>query len=107
VDGGFDLAAVAHDARIVDQSFYVGLSIACHCSYIKVVEGLLKVGPLVPDDPPTEAGLKDRPGEFLKIAVIVLWFPAFRNLVRHGSLSNLRMWALVYHNFGSVSRGGV
>src|SRR5512138_2763631 len=58
VDDGLDLAAVAHDARVLQQALHVALGEARHALDVEAVEGGAEVFALGEDGAPREAGLE-------------------------------------------------
>ena len=93
--GGGDFAPVADDSRIGGQRVDGRLVHGGHGSNVESLESGLKTGPLVADDFPGQAALKDGFGHNLKIVVQTLGNDLFRGFVIR------RMYVLGGHNYGA------
>ena len=72
VDGGFDFAAVAHDASVGEEAANVFVVKAGHFLEVKVGEGGAEVLALAKDSQPAETGLESFEDYFLKEQVVVV-----------------------------------
>src|SRR5450830_122640 len=72
VEGGGDLAAVPHDARVEQQAGDVGFAQGGHAVDVKTLESLAKALALVQDGQPAQAGLKALQADLLEQPGVVV-----------------------------------
>ena len=72
VDDGFDLAAMAHDAAVLEQALDVAPGEACDPVEIEIVKCRTEIVALGKDGAPAQSGLKAFQTKFLEQAMIVV-----------------------------------
>ncbi|MNT43495.1 hypothetical protein D3C72_1799710 [compost metagenome] len=110
VDGGQDLGAIAHDARVAHQALDVGVGVARHAFEIEVVEGLAERLALAQDGDPRHPCLEAFQADLFVQPAVVPHRPApfMVVVVGHGRLPEATRQALaVQDQTGRLPRRAV